>query len=52
MMSNEDKLQQVLRCAWEIQDCREWGKSKKDGYWPIQTEMDWALELQRVVREE
>jgi len=42
-----DRLQEILRCMWEIMECREWGKRKSvmSVFWPIQTEMDWAEEL-------
>jgi hypothetical protein len=39
-----DRLQNVLLCCWEILECREWGKRDRS-WWPIQTELDWALEL-------
>lgn len=44
------KLQDVLRCIWEIEDCRQWGK-RDTSYWPIQTEMDWALELRELLED-
>ena len=40
-------LQKILRCIWEIEMCRTWGRNEP-GFWPIQTEMDWAEELKEI----
>jgi hypothetical protein len=44
----KDRLQEILRCVFEIQECREWGKQNRS-FWPIQTELDWALELRELL---